>query len=200
MSRAFVLPFGDVWPRIADDAFLAPGAVVVGDVEIGPGASVWFNATVRGDVAPIRIGRGSNVQDNAVLHVDAGQPCLVGEDVTIGHGAIVHGCTVGDGVTIGMGAVVLSRSTVGHGAIVAAGAVVAEDAVVEPGMLVMGVPARPKRLLSAEEREGSVENARRYVRNGTRYRAEATSGSGNDRETGSATIIKRGHDGDRRFP
>jgi len=179
VSGAVVRPFGGVWPRIAENAFLAPGAVVVGDVEIGPGASVWFNATLRGDVAPIRLGRGSNVQDNAVLHVDAGQPCLVGEDVTIGHGAIVHGCTVGDGVTIGMGAIVLSRSTVGDGAIVAAGAVVAEDAVVEPGTLVMGVPARPKRALTAEEREGSRENARRYVRNAARYREEG--GSDGDR-------------------
>jgi len=170
VSGAIVLPFAGVWPRIAVDAFLAPGAVVVGDVEIGPGASVWFNATVRGDVAPIRIGRGSNVQDNAVLHVDAGQPCLVGQDVTIGHGAIVHGCTVGDGVTVGMGAVVLSRATVGEQAIVAAGAVVAEDGVVEPGMLVMGVPARPKRALTDEEQARSVENARRYVRNAARYR------------------------------
>lgn len=182
MSGPVVLPFGGVWPRVADDAFLAPGAVVVGDVEIGPGASVWFNATLRGDVAPIRIGRGSNVQDNAVLHVDAGQPCLLGEDVTVGHGAIVHGCTVGNGVTIGMGAIVLSRSTVGEGAIVAAGAVVAEDGVVEPGMLVMGVPARPKRALTDEERERSVENARRYVRNAARYRQEG------------------GTDGDRRRP
>lgn len=179
MSGAVLLPFGGVWPRIADDAFLAPGAVVVGDVEIGPGASVWFNATVRGDVAPIRLGRGSNVQDNAVLHVDAGQPCLVGDDVTIGHGAVVHGCTVGHGVTIGMGAVVLSRSTVGDGAIVAAGAVVAEDAVVEPGTLVMGVPARPKRALTVEERERSVENARRYVRTAARYR-DAGAGSARD--------------------
>ena len=170
MSEALVLPFEGACPRSAEDADLAPGAVVVGDVEIGPGASVWFNATIRGDVAPIRLGRGSNVQDNAVLHVDAGQPCLVGEDVTIGHAAIVHGCTVGDGVTIGMGAIVLSRATVGECAVVAAGAVVAEDAVVEPGTLAMGVPARPKRALTDEERERSVENARRYVRTAARHR------------------------------
>ena len=172
MTGSIVRPFGGVWPRIAEGAFLAAGAVVVGDVEIGTGASVWFNATIRGDVAPIRLGRGSNVQDNAVIHVDAGQPCLVGEDVTIGHGAIVHGCTVGNGVTIGMGAIVLSRATVGDGAIVAAGAVVAEETVVEPGMLVMGVPARPKRRLTTDERERSVENARRYVRNAAHHRDE----------------------------
>lgn len=161
-------------PDLASDAFVAPGAVVVGNVEIGAGSSVWFNATLRGDVAPIRIGARSNVQDNAVLHVDAGSPCVVGDDVTIGHGAIVHGAEVGDGVTIGMGAVVLSRATIGTGATVAAGAVVPEDAEVRPGALVMGVPAREKRLLSEEERAASVENAARYVRYAARYRAELT--------------------------
>ncbi len=158
-------------PRIAPDVYLAPGAVVVGDVEIGPASSVWFNATIRGDVAPIRIGARSNVQDSAVLHVDAGTPCLVGDDVTIGHGAIVHGTTVGNGVTIGMGAVVLSRSRIGAGAIVAAGAVVPEDAEVRPGVLVMGVPAREKRLLTDAERQASADNAARYVANAARFRA-----------------------------
>ena len=166
-----VLPFGGASPRLAPDVYLAPGAVVVGDVEIGPGSSVWFNATIRGDVAPVRIGLRSNVQDGAVLHVDSGTPCVVGNDVTIGHRAIVHGTTVGDGVTIGMGAIVLSRSRIGAGAIVAAGAVVPEDAEVRPGALVMGVPAREKRLLDEAERAASVENAARYVRNAARYRA-----------------------------
>ena len=165
-----VLPFQGVRPRIVGDVYLAPGAVVVGDVEIGPGSSVWFNATLRGDVAPIRVGARSNVQDGAVLHVDAGTPCVVGDDVTIGHGAIVHGTTVGDGVTIGMGAVVLSRSRIGAGAIVAAGALVPEDAEVRPGALVMGVPAREKRPLDDAEQAASAENAARYVRNAARYR------------------------------
>ena len=115
LPAAFVLALGSVAPRIAPDAYLAPTAVVVGDVEIGAGASVWFHATLRGDVASIRVGARSNVQDGAVLHVDAGTPCVVGEDVTIGHGAIVHGAEVGDGVTIGMGAVVLSRARVDAG-------------------------------------------------------------------------------------
>lgn len=172
MTAPLVLPFGDIWPRIAEDAYLAPGAVIVGDVELGPGTSVWFNATIRGDVAPIRIGRGSNVQDNAVLHVDAGQPCRIGDDVTIGHGAIVHGCTVGNGVTIGMGAILLSRATVGVGAIIAAGALVTEDQIIEPGVLAMGIPARAKRALSEDEQEGSRDNARRYVRNAARYREQ----------------------------
>jgi carbonic anhydrase/acetyltransferase-like protein (isoleucine patch superfamily) len=121
-------------------------------------------------VAPIRIGERSNVQDGAVLHVDSGTPCTVGDEVTIGHAAVVHGTNVGDGVTIGMGAVVLSRSEIGMEAIVAAAALVPEDAVVDSGALVMGVPAREKRLLSDEERAASRENARRYVRNAACYR------------------------------
>jgi carbonic anhydrase/acetyltransferase-like protein (isoleucine patch superfamily) len=144
---------------------------VIGDVEIGEDSSIWYNAVIRGDVAPIRIGARSNVQDNAVLHLDTGTPCIVGDEVTIGHSAIVHGTTVGDGVTIGMGAVVLSRSTIGTEAIVAAGALVPEDAVVASGVLVMGVPAREKRLLSDAERAASRENALRYVRTSAKHQA-----------------------------
>lgn len=165
MSDPLILPFDGVLPRIADGVYLAPGSVVIGDVEIGEDSSVWFNAVLRGDVAPIRIGRRSNVQDNAVLHLDRGTPCIVGDEVTIGHGAIVHGTTVGDGVTIGMGAVVLSRSTIGAEAIVAASALVPEDARVAEGALVMGVPAKERRQLTPDERAASRENALRYVRN-----------------------------------
>jgi carbonic anhydrase/acetyltransferase-like protein (isoleucine patch superfamily) len=170
VSEALVLPFNGVMPRIASGVYLAPGSVVIGDVEIGPDSSVWFNAVIRGDVAPIRIGERSNVQDGAVLHVDRGTPCIIGDEVTVAHAAIVHGTTVGDGVTVGMGAVVLSRSEIGAEAIVAAAALVPEDAVIASGALVMGVPAREKRLLSVEERTASRENARRYVRNAAAYR------------------------------
>lgn len=173
MSAPLVLPFRGIWPRIAAGVYLAPGAVVIGDVEIGEESSIWFNAVIRGDVAPIRIGIRSNVQDNAVLHLDSGTPCIVGNEVTVGHCAIVHGTTVGDGVTIGMGAVVLSRSTIGAEAIVAANALVPEDATVAPGALVMGVPARERRLLTAEERAASRDNALRYVRNAAQYMLEA---------------------------
>lgn len=164
-ARDGVYALNGVAPRIAADVYIAPGAIVAGDVEIGPGSSIWFNAVLRGDVAPIRVGARSNVQDNAVLHVDPGTPCVVGDDVTIGHGAIVHGTIVGDGVTIGMGAVVLSRSTIGARAVIAAGAVVAEDAVVAPGALMMGVPAREKRLLDDERQAIMMRGAARYVEN-----------------------------------
>jgi carbonic anhydrase/acetyltransferase-like protein (isoleucine patch superfamily) len=173
MSSGLILPFNGVFPRIAAGVYIAPGAVIIGDVEIGEESSIWFNAVLRGDVAPIRIGQRSNVQDGAVLHLDRGTPCIVGNEVTIGHSAIVHGTTVGDGVTIGMGAVVLSRSVIGAEAIVAAAALVPEDALVAEGALVMGVPARERRLLTPTERQDSRENARRYVRNAAQYMLDA---------------------------
>ncbi len=182
---ALVLPFGGVWPRIAPDVFLAPGSVVVGDVEIGADSSVWFQAMIRGDVAPVRIGARSNVQDGAVIHVDANAPCTVGDDVTIGHGASVHGTTVGNGTTIGMGSIVLSRSRIGERAIVAAGAVVAEGSEVRPGALVMGVPARERRLLDQDAQEASAATAGRYVANAKRYRdVLAAAGAGEEGERG----------------
>jgi carbonic anhydrase/acetyltransferase-like protein (isoleucine patch superfamily) len=181
MSQGLLLPFKGVFPRIASGVYLAPGSVIIGDVEIGVDSSIWFNAVIRGDVAPIRVGERSNVQDGAVLHVDTGTPCIVGNEVTIGHGAIVHGTTVGDGVTVGMGAVVLSRSEIGMEAIIAAAALVPEDAVVASGALMMGVPAREKRSLSDAERAASRENALRYVRNAAAHQlvvAGAESGRG----------------------
>jgi carbonic anhydrase/acetyltransferase-like protein (isoleucine patch superfamily) len=161
-------------PKIAESAFLAPGCVIAGDVEIGPDSSVWFGAVMRGDVAPIRIGARSNVQDGAVLHVDTGTPCVIGDDVTIGHRAIVHGSQVGNRVTIGMGSIVLSRSVIGEGAVIAAGAVVAEDTVVQPGALMMGVPAKEKRVLEPERQERMAKNAAGYVQNARKYRSTMT--------------------------
>src|SRR5215208_1569806 len=171
LPRPLVLAVNGISPRIAPDVFIAPGAVVVGDVEIGPGSSVWFHAAIRGDVAPIRIGARSNVQEGAVLHVDPDAPCIVGDDVTIGHRAIVHGTTVGNGVTVGMGSILLSRSKIGDRAIVAAGAVVAEGSEVAPGALVMGVPAREKRILDEERQLRSVAGATGYVQNAARFKA-----------------------------
>ena len=168
---AIILPYRGVWPRIDPSAWVAPGAVIAGDVHVGPEASVWFNATVRGDVAPVRVGARSNVQDGAVLHVDAGSPCLIGDDVTIGHGAIVHGSRVETGVTVGMGAVILSWSTVGAGCIVAAGALVPERSEVEPGTVVAGVPARPRGPVAADRRSTLDGAAARYAGYAADYRA-----------------------------
>jgi carbonic anhydrase/acetyltransferase-like protein (isoleucine patch superfamily) len=170
-GRPIILPYNGVWPKIAPTAFVAPGAVIIGDVEISDEASVWFNCTVRGDIAPVRIGARSNVQDNSVLHVNADAPCLIGADVTIGHGAIVHGTTVGDNVMIGMGATVLSYTTIGAGAVVAAGSLVLERMVVDPGAVVMGVPAKVRSNLSEAQQEELRQIPGRYVGVSGTYRA-----------------------------
>ena len=143
-------------------AHVFPGAVVVGDVKIGEECSIWYNAVVRGDEAPIVIGEGSNVQDNAVLHVEEGHPLTVGKDVTVGHAAILHSCTVGDNTLIGMGAIVLDDAVIGKNCIVAAGALVTGRTVIPDGSMVMGSPAKVKRELTQEEIDHITENARVY--------------------------------------
>jgi len=156
----------DAWPsrwdapRIDAAAWVAPSAVVIGDVELAAGVSLWPTVVARGDVCAIRVGEGSNVQDGAVLHGDQGQPVTIGADVTIGHRAVVHGATLGDGCLIGIGAIVLNGVTVGAGALVAAGSVVTRD--VPAGALVMGAPAVVKRQLDAAAIEAQRQHARRY--------------------------------------
>lgn len=168
--RPIILPFNGVWPRIADDAYIAPGSVVVGDVEIGSRASVWFHVTIRGDVAPIRIGARTNIQDASVVHVDPGVPCEIADDVTVGHSAIVHASVVEPGVTIGMGAIVLSNCTVGAGAVIAAGAVVPEGTVVPAGTTMMGIPAKDRGPLAPERKALLDAIAEKYARNGAAFR------------------------------
>jgi carbonic anhydrase/acetyltransferase-like protein (isoleucine patch superfamily) len=147
-----IVPFRGVWPRIAETAFVEETAAVIGDVEIGEHSSIWFHAVVRGDVHFIRIGRDTNIQDGVVVHVTEGRfPALIGDRVTIGHRAIVHGCTIGDECLIGMGAVLLDGVVVGPRSLIAAGAVVREGTHVPPGSLVAGVPARIVRALTDEE-------------------------------------------------
>jgi carbonic anhydrase/acetyltransferase-like protein (isoleucine patch superfamily) len=158
-----ILPFRGLAPTIAPDAFVAPGAVVIGDVTIGAGSSVWYNAVLRGDIAPIRVGAGSNVQDGAVLHVDEGVPCVVGDRVVIGHGAVVHSATVGDGAMIAMHATVLSHATVGAESIVGANALVGERKAFPPRSLVVGVPGKVLREVTDDEVAAIRENARRYA-------------------------------------
>ena len=157
--------------------FLALPPVVIGDVELGEESSIWFNAVIRGDVAAIRIGHRSNVQDSAVLHVDTGTPCIVGDEVNNGHTAVANATTVTDGVTMGMDVNISSHSSVGEGAIVAAAALVAVDAVVASGGLAMGVPARERRLLSDDGHPASRHNARGYFPNASKSRA-ALAGTG----------------------
>ena len=167
-----ILPYTGKWPRIAPDAFIAPTAVVVGDVIVESGASIWFGAVVRGDEAPVVVGRGSNVQDNCVIHIDTGAPCLIGEDCTLGHGAIVHGARLGDRVLVGMRATVLTGATVESDSIIAAGALVPEGRHIPAGMLVMGVPGKPLRPTTEQERQRIREGAEHYQRYAREY-AEA---------------------------
>ncbi len=154
---------GDLAPSVDESAWVAPTANVIGQVSLGPRASVWYGASVRGDIGVIAVGEGSNVQDNATLHADPGFPVSVGSGVTIGHNAVVHGCTVEDDCLIGMGAIVLNGAVVGAGSLVAAGAVVSQGMRVPPGSLVAGVPAQVKRTLRPEELEHVRVNAAAYV-------------------------------------
>jgi carbonic anhydrase/acetyltransferase-like protein (isoleucine patch superfamily) len=162
--------FNGKTPQLAADVFLAPGAVIIGDVTIGPGSSVWSNAVLRGDAAPIRVGAGSNIQDGAVLHADPGAPCLIGDGVTVGHAAVVHGCTIGDHSLIGMHATVLNLAVIGAESLVAANALVREKATFPPRVLIAGLPAEQRRDLSAEQIGGLHEAATGYQERAAAYR------------------------------
>jgi carbonic anhydrase/acetyltransferase-like protein (isoleucine patch superfamily) len=154
---------------VHESAFLAPTAVVVGDVTLGPQSSVWFGAVLRGDADAIRVGARSNVQDNAVLHADPGFPCTVGDGVTVGHLAIVHGAEVGDNVIVGMRSVVMNGAKIGANSLIAAGAVVTEGTQIPPGSLVVGMPAKVTRELRPAEIDRLRRAAEHYVQNARRY-------------------------------
>ena len=143
--------------------FIAPGAIVLGDVTLGDKVGIWYHATVRGDRAPIIIGQGSNVQDNAVVHVDDDCGVVIGENVTIGHGAIIHGCEIGDNTLIGMGAIVMNGAKIGQNCIVGAGALVTQNTIVPDNSLILGNPAKVKRAVTQEEVKSSLRNAALYV-------------------------------------
>lgn len=162
-ADASVLALSGRIPRIHDSAFVAAGSRIIGDVRLGPGASTWYNAVLRGDSAPITIGANSNLQDNVSVHVDVGHPVVLGENVSVGHNAVVHGCTIGDGSLIGMGAVVLSGAVIGAGCLVAGGALVLGGEEIPDGSLVAGVPAKVRRALSDEEKAGLLRNAEIYL-------------------------------------
>ena len=160
-------------PAIGRDCFVHEAAVVIGRVTLGDRSSVWPCAVVRGDIERVEVGDDTNIQDGAVLHADPGMPCVIGERVTVGHRATVHGCTIGDEVLIGIGATVLNGAVVGAQSIVGAHALVPEGMEVPPGVLVVGTPARVKRDLTPEERAGLAAQAGRYVANAARHREGA---------------------------
>jgi len=157
---------------VHSSVWIAPGAIVVGDVTVGEHSSIWFQAVLRGDSDPIRIGRRTNIQDGCILHADPGFPCILGDGVTLGHRAIVHGAVVEDNALIGMGAIVMNGARIGAGAIVGVGAVVTEGTLVPPGSLVLGLPGKVRRELTADELERNRRTADSYVDRARQYRQE----------------------------
>ncbi len=165
-----IRPYRDRLPKLGARAWVDASAQVIGDVELGEDASVWMNTVVRGDVNRIRVGARSNLQDNCVVHVTAQHPTTLAEEVTVGHSVTLHGCTVGRLCLVGIGATVLNGAVIGEETIVAAGALVPEGMVVPPRSVVMGAPARVRREVSQEERDGLRRYAERYVGYKEEYR------------------------------
>lgn len=172
-SRAgvWLLPYRGIWPRLHRDVWAAPGAAIIGDVEIGADSSLWFGTVVRGDVHSIRIGERTNLQDHCVVHVTRDQhPAEIGSNVSVGHRATVHGCRVEDGALVGMGATVLDGAVIGEEAWIAAGALVPPGARIPPRSLALGVPARVVRTLDEEERRTQRDRTQHYVELSREYR------------------------------
>ncbi|MGW1716913.1 gamma carbonic anhydrase family protein [Streptomyces sp. NPDC002156] len=161
--RALITGIGDREPKVDEGAFVAPTSTVIGDVTLEAGASVWYGAVLRGDVERISVGADSNIQDNCTLHADPGFPVTIGERVSVGHNAVVHGATVEDDCLIGMGATVLNGAVIGTGSLVAAQALVPQGMQIPPGSLVAGVPAKVRRQLTEEEQQGVTLNGTHYA-------------------------------------
>lgn len=168
---ALVLAYGGVTPRLGRDVFVAPNATLIGDVELGDEASVWFGCVLRGDIGSIRVGARTNVQDLVCMHLTDGvSVTIIGADVTIGHGAILHGCTVGDRCLIGMGSILLDNAVIGEGSLVAAGSLVPPRFVAPPKSLIRGNPARVIREVTEDEGRLGIVGANHYVEHARRYR------------------------------
>ncbi len=175
---AWIFSFGGKRPRLAGDVFLAPSAVLVGDVEVGEGASIWFGAVLRGDHPRngIVVGPRTNIQDQCIIHVGDWQPTLIGADVTVGHGALFESCTIEDRCVVGMNAVILQQAVIGAGSLVAAGAVVLEGTQVPPGSLVAGVPARVRGPLEGSAIRWVERSAAHYRHLAAQYLAQGIGG------------------------
>jgi len=161
-----LVEYEGITPNVHPSVFVAPGAMIIGDVTIGKASSIWFNSVLRRDLEPIRTGCRTNVQDGAVIHMDKEIPCLIGDDVTIGHGAILHSCTIGNAALIGMGAILLTGSVIGERAIVAAGTLVREGQEIPPGTVAIGVPAIVRRDATEAELERVRHGKDDYVERG----------------------------------
>ncbi len=167
-----IYALGEKTPVIDPDAWVAPGCHMIGSVELAKESSVWFGSTLRGDNELIRLGEGSNVQENCVLHTDMGYPLTIGAGCTIGHKAMLHGCTIGTNSLIGMGATVLNGAVIGDNCLIGAGALVTEGKVIPDGSLVMGTPGKVVRQLDAAAIEGLRASARNYIMNAARFRRD----------------------------
>ena len=161
----------DLIPQLHPTAWVADSAKVIGNVHLGPDSSVWFGVVARGDSDTITVGRGTNIQENSVLHADPGMPLVIGDNVSVGHQVMLHGCTVGDGSLIGIGAVVLNGARIGKNCLVGAGALVTEGKEFPDGTMILGSPAKAVRQLSPEQIAGMDYTAKHYVANALRYRA-----------------------------
>lgn len=156
-------------PELGEGVWVAPDANIIGKVVLEAGSNVWFGVTMRGDNEEIRVGAGSNVQENCVLHTDMGFPLVIGANCTIGHKAMLHGCTIGEGSLIGMGATILNGARIGRGCLIGAGALVTEGKVIPDGSLVMGAPGKVVRMLDEAGRERLLKSAEGYRRNAARF-------------------------------
>ena len=165
-----LLPHGDILPEIAPSAWVAPGAYVVGDVNLGEESSVWYGAVLRGDTEPILVGSRTNIQDGCVLHADPGYPAMVGDDCVVGHRVVVHGCEIENGCLIGIGATILNGARIGEGSIVAAGALVPEGEEYPPRSLIVGIPAKRVREVAEEQTEDIARGVRTYVERAAAHR------------------------------
>lgn len=159
----------DLYPQIHPDCFIAKSADIIGNVTLEQGVSIWFNAVLRGDIASIHIGKNSNIQDNCTVHIETNIPCIVGENVTIGHNVILHSCTIEDNVLIGMGSTILNHAKIAKNCLVGANSLVTHSLPYQEGCLIMGSPAKIIRQLTEAEIAANIKNAQNYVKNGQRF-------------------------------
>lgn len=167
-----IYAIGDKHPTLHPEAWVAPNATVIGQVELAENASVWWNTVIRGDTDLIRIGRNSNIQDNSVLHTDPGLQLVIGDNVTVGHMVMLHGCTVGDNSLIGIGSIVLNRAVIGRNSLIGANTLIPEGKTFPDGVLIMGSPGKVVRELTPEDIARLARSAEVYVANARRYRTE----------------------------
>ena len=165
-----ILELDNIKPKIHENTFIANSADIIGNVEIFENVSIWFGAVLRGDVEKIVVGKNSNIQDNSTVHTDFGIPCIIGENVTVGHNVVLHSCNISDNVIIGMGSTILNGAKIAKNCLVGANSLVTHKLEYEEGVLILGNPAKIVRMLTDEEIEHIVKNANHYVENAKRYK------------------------------